>query len=99
MTQHTAGPWTIRNGNPTIIDGPHETAPHTYTLAETFGYKAQREANARLIAAAPDLLAALKAILDSEDGSTLLDGGSLLGAGLRDLAQDAIAQAEGRPSA
>ena len=69
MSKHTPGPWFITNPHsmgtfyiesrirPGILQevascGPTENNDH-------------REANARLIAAAPDLLAALQAVLDS----------------------------------
>ena len=47
IMEHTPGPWTVRF-----------TPAHDGPTAETFGPNA--EANARLIAAAPDLLAALE---------------------------------------
>lgn len=53
MSQHTPGPW--------IVNGPHDapwvcTADHRTILPETM-------TDARLIAAAPELLAALQAIV------------------------------------
>ena len=66
--KHTPGPWRI-------VDMPQEGAPHiaagttnddmTLVAAiiwpyETEGWRAEDEANARLIAAAPDLLEALQ---------------------------------------
>lgn len=59
---HTAGPWTyVRNPEDTrwIIDrAPNEA------IACTAGYEPDNEANARLIAAAPELLGALVAMLE-----------------------------------
>lgn len=49
---------------------------------------------ARLIAAAPELLAALQSLIDSEE-CTLGDGGSILGDDLRTIAREAIAKATG----
>lgn len=48
---HTPGPWTL-SGN--IVNGPH------YAVAIVGGIYPTQDANARLIAAAPELLAALK---------------------------------------
>jgi hypothetical protein len=53
MTQHTPGPWFAHN----IGLGPNGEGPFTYPLG-TDPDKAA--ANARLIAAAPDMLAALQ---------------------------------------
>ena len=66
---HTPGPWILRrhvNGPIADIYAPHDrpdclatTAFHGWTFAEM-------EANARLIAAAPDMLEALEGLLDCE---------------------------------
>ena len=68
MTEHTPGPWTVDDGINVV---------HRYTTPERGpGYEvagiakvtyaaARTEANAYLIAAAPDLLAALEAMLRS----------------------------------
>lgn len=52
MTQHTPGPWFAHN----IGLGPNGEGPFTYPLGNDPDKAA---ANARLIAAAPDMLAAL----------------------------------------
>lgn len=73
MTKHTPGPWHIRTNRHTSTDGrpwgwldaappggPQRNIPGvqvTWTRGES------SEANARLIAAAPDLLAALQVVL------------------------------------
>ena len=60
---HTPGPWkahTLPNGSHHII-ADHWNASIATTMYPDSGSEG-REANARLIAAAPDLLAALKAI-------------------------------------
>lgn len=84
MTQHTPGPWTVQNLEPSTIghdwvDGPNRrriavcseivgSGPHGYCqLVDTD----EIAANARLISAAPDLLDALKRMVDvpgGEDG-------------------------------
>lgn len=69
-TKHTPGEWHIRTNDPQIFINSSGDVP----LAEIAGasvrdIKACRDnafANARLIAAAPDLLEALKAILSKE---------------------------------
>ena len=71
MTQHTPGPWVAwKDHNTPWAIMPHDDSPayitrHSCgiaTLEEWPG--SETEANARLIAAAPDLLAALEAICD-----------------------------------
>lgn len=62
QTKHTPGPWftaaTSRIGHAYIVDADG------FTIAEP---SPMGEANARLIAAAPELLAALQAIMDDPD--------------------------------
>jgi hypothetical protein len=88
MSQHTPGPWKIlrsRAGKPKITDSG------TYLIASTVcgGNRGGREAgefNACLIAAAPDLLHALKEACDVIE-DTQWEG--------EDRARSAIAKAEG----
>ena len=91
-TQHTPGPWQMN----TCHQGHFVTAPspnggmHQITIAETRAvtrgalYSHMEYADARLIAAAPDLLLALKELLEGSNDTT------------RELARSAIAKAEGR---
>lgn len=65
QAKHTPGPWAV-NG-PTISSAPTDAAPTGYALAHVLnpyagatGAAARVDANAALIAAAPDLLAALQ---------------------------------------
>ena len=69
-TKHTPGPWRVA-GRET------RNLPHSLVAADTllarvyskcFGDEVEETANARLIAAAPDLLAALKGVLADLDG-------------------------------
>lgn len=61
---HTPGPWTLhQEGSMRACDGRHDSEDGCRTIAEAeiIGVaRAEAEANARLIAAAPELLAALK---------------------------------------
>ena len=63
--QHTPGPWRVeQNGRASIIICMRDGKAYSFTIAETFGYKEERESNARLIASAPDLLAACKRVAE-----------------------------------
>jgi hypothetical protein len=77
--KHTPGPWAIENTNHgirlTYSDGmlrSHVADLFTAALCEEHG---NLEANARLIAAAPDLLDAVQAIVDAfgDQDSLLID--------------------------
>jgi hypothetical protein len=99
MGKHTPGPWTA---DPGAVTG----APHTYVrtggrrearaVARAQGRSAREsEANARLIAAAPDLLETLKTVerclSESAGGGEIQQSR----AGVRELARRAIRKAEG----
>ena len=83
--KHTQGPWTVISegmASPKVVDGSGFGICHT-TYAPTGA-----EANARLIASAPELLEALKAVLaNSLDSKGLADA--------HKQARDAIAKATG----
>lgn len=65
MSKHTPGPWVRKNGNPTFVP---LRAHHCEKLGFSIGFVSlddndgcgEPAANARLIAAAPELLEALK---------------------------------------
>lgn len=63
MSNHTPGPWTVKASRyvqrQAIVAGA--SCGHDL-IAEVMGSNGENEANARLIAAAPDLLAALKGV-------------------------------------
>lgn len=80
-TQHTPGPWSQDNGH--IWHGDIHIAALTQNWSDG---GTQKLANARLIAAAPDLLAALQAICD---------GVNWAHADCREVARAAIKQATG----
>ena len=83
-TKHTPGPWTIRDNQDVMADEEGRLIAQCHA-----GYREERGANARLIAAAPDLLAACQRAIDhlvnirgplgSQDGGRLLSSISLLG--------------------
>jgi hypothetical protein len=67
MSTHTPGPWKFA----LFEHAPNEAFVQWRAgYAEVHGSRAGREANARLIAAAPDLLAALQALVDLDDGDS-----------------------------
>ena len=90
--QHTPGPWaqgTSNTGRSCVwIDGHVE--PEKTMGPDNTWIDCCTEANARLIAAAPDLLGALEEIVSAADG----DGWSQIDADLR-KARAAIAKAKG----
>lgn len=88
---HTPGPWTARprrTGDSWWVEAPIEGGRLGY-LAECVGRNAS-EANALLVAAAPDLLQALRDVLEMIDHEIPVSVGSL------GKARAAIAKAEGR---
>ena len=68
MSKHTPGPWQTESlehdGNCNVTWRPICTESHTLIAYCTLGPEEHEEGNARLIAAAPELLEALKAIRD-----------------------------------
>lgn len=95
MSKHTPGPWKTKDMvtgwivGPGTIDGPSYVADvHRHTDGMT---DAEAEANAALVSAAPEMLAALEAMLRAhEDGTFGVDGEQG-----RTLARDAVAKARG----
>ena len=90
-TKHTPGPWRYERTNGSPTTGQHMIAggkPGYLAEVRDCG-SGDVSANARLIAAAPELLAALKGVL------TLLDAGSLYEPQAY-AARAAIEKAEGR---
>jgi hypothetical protein len=87
-TQHTPGPW-MASVNSIIVFARGQDRICTLNSNETLFPKSEREANARLIAAAPELLEACKVALNY---CSQLPEGSALELRL----SDAIAKAEGK---
>ena len=77
MSAHTPGPWAVTTVgschgiHPAASDNERDdicrVAPHNYHPNGWQAAKGEAEANARLIAAAPDLLAALRALVGEAD--------------------------------
>ena len=63
---HTIGPW-YQSGRCTNATFIASEGPNGEAVALIYDSRREYEANARLVAAAPDLLAACKAIIDDED--------------------------------
>ena len=98
MTKHTPGPWILRSAGEILHDVPHpfdfvEVSKLRYITAEGSSER-EANANARLIAAAPDLLDMCERLLgfanEYADESALLAGATMLGA-----AQNIIDKAKG----
>lgn len=103
-SSHTPGPWKVVRRVVKDEEGEeyrafHIDAPSHRTMAElfephpAFRKTAEAEANANLIAAAPDLLAALKSMLTSHGDLACCDQGECLSC--RE-ARQAVARAEGQ---
>lgn len=93
MRGHTPAPWTTRpiGDGRVAIDGQHWVEFATVVVeVEEMAYR-EGEANARLIAAAPDLLASCKALLEAAPSR------DIIGADVFDNARSAIIKATGEP--
>lgn len=90
MTQahHTPGPWTANTAPlaPIITAGPK-------AIARSYQVGDDGAANARLIAAAPDLLAALQALLFAADSPALTEADRYMLSQPVEMARAAIAKA------
>lgn len=65
MNMHTPGPWTTQHPQGTFETFIWQAEPHSVLLASAHGLN--REANARLIAAAPELLEAVYQLVQWAD--------------------------------
>lgn len=96
MSKHTPGPWVLRTRErwgPTVRVG--DLYVWLAGIVPSSERPGEHEANARLIAAAPDLLASLKEMLDKGEGCAACGFGAP-GCGCRyERARAAIAKAEG----
>jgi hypothetical protein len=107
MSKHTRAPWRTQGWVPTwayipVHDAAHNLVASLYPHAGHGYTREQVEANARLIAAAPDLLAALE-LIASFGGKTLIgdgrydEGAAHAFAQAADVASAALAKAVTEP--
>lgn len=93
--KHTPGPWTIRTEKRTrLVCDAHGNQIAAIRPVKRYGVEGDDAANARLIAAAPEMYEALRIIADSEEfngDAFVCDFETLQG-----VARSAIAKAEGR---
>lgn len=102
MSKHTPGPWAVNryitSGNQSLgfhITGPRDGSVSPVCVGEDTGY-GEIDANARLIAAAPDLLVALRSIVEEVDGpGRPFSSDSYLPSHLIQVARATITKAEG----
>lgn len=104
MTDHTPGPWICSEARTSIgrafrigAGEMIESGKGCCIIYDDYpaGERSrQREANAKLIAAAPDLYDALEAIMDDHDGHI---GGLLIDGDHIKWAREALAKARGEP--
>ncbi len=99
MSGHTPGPWLVDAGRALRV--ANERDETVATTGCDVDHRSEWEANARLIASAPELLAALKGLIESLPdnwGDKVIDGVLTLHVGVDDVddALAAIAKAEGR---
>ena len=92
MSKHTPGPWkTVARNYPIADTGDYDGCWEVLTgdpkkpIVQIWGDSDEDEANARLIAAAPDLLEALRDMVDHGDATAFAK------------ARAAIAKAEAQP--
>ena len=102
MSKHTPGPWAIEQDGPwTLVRGYDvelQSEDYPGPLVCTPADNGSTQANARLIAAAPDLLAALLEISRCCDERASFDGDPAMKrwcAATSEVARAAIAKAEG----
>lgn len=88
---HTSGPWTLSEWG-----GHYDIGPGVMKVAEIPRSLPEAGANARLIAAAPDLLALLRELRDEWFEPHYAHNDIGMAAVLRDKIRAAIAKAEGR---
>ena len=74
--KHTPGPWQINNFDPFQVCDADGEARGCAAIAVMHGTAKEKRANARLIAAAPELLAALECLLGDIEQDMLTDRGA-----------------------
>lgn len=95
MNNHTPGPWRVGDAANTIFGPPNgKPAPQRIADLAAVGLVAERRANARLIAAAPAMLEALRLHLALIDGDA--HDADTQWKDARKMMRAALALAEGR---
>lgn len=95
--KHTPGPWFVSAGSKYVLagGGTYRAVAEAFTCSDKWGMapisEAERDANKRLIAAAPEMLEALKAVAVTD----ALHGMKTGGMDIMSLITNAIAKAEG----
>lgn len=97
-SKHTPGPWFVENKNPSefglTISADQEFRTTRLEICHIAGYGEDQNSNARLIVAAPDLLNALKRILNAAYGLADEGEAETVHSALK-VAHAAITKAEG----
>jgi len=94
MTKHTPGPWAVADVGEVVVCATGRTLCDVYS---SFGTgEEQADADARLIAAAPDLLAALEAFVEAEHAASIGWRAFGMYVDAVDAAKAAIAKARGQ---
>lgn len=94
-TMHTPGPWRYGNSSKNLDQFFVGNNDYTKSIALIDSFHVEHEANAKLIAAAPELLEACKLAIDElKESATALDGQSH--ETMIKILEAAIAKAEGR---
>jgi hypothetical protein len=94
MSKHTPGPWQIKSDYEPLtiignVDGPDDGQYHYTPICEVEPtlFPDENAANARLIAAAPDLLAALECVMSLYGDGFADDVKATVRAALRDASE------------
>jgi hypothetical protein len=74
MTAHTPGPWTAIDNLVVVTEDTHGYSTWLANLAVGGNSRIEQYSNARLMAAAPELLKALLAIVESSDSDAASGG-------------------------
>lgn len=95
MTEHTRGPWRIGNARHMVFGPKREDGGLAVTIATVGRAEGAARANARLIAAAPELLEALEACDDLFTRYLMIGKGQPEANKVTELVREAIAKAKG----
>ena len=97
MSQYTNGPWHVQKKERAYVIYSEYNAPLAVVLWDYVKDKNAAEANAKLMATAPQLLMTLKRVLDHLDNCMIVtcEGFKINDSNLRAAIADAIMKAEG----